>query len=290
MAEESPGTGLIEDVTLRDGLQGEDRCLSVREKVWLLGALVEAGIRRIQVGSFVHPDKVPQMANTEELCRYLSIGSGVTFTALVLNETGLERALKAGMRHLYTAISATETHNLENNHCTLREARQRIERMILAAKANGITVRAGIMMAFGCAFEGPVAAERVLDIARQYAHLGVDIIDLADTAGMATPRQAHDLVTRIRGETKVPISLHLHGTREQTLENTRWGLRAGAVLFDASLAGLGGCPFIPNAAGNLDTEAAVRLLEDLGMDPGIDAERLRKLRQALPRILGRPVP
>ncbi len=285
----SAGTATIEDVTLRDGLQGEQRLLSIGEKLQIVRGLVATGARRIQVGSFVHPDKVPQMADTDALCRQLPSAAGVTYTALVLNEIGLKRAIAVGLCHLYMAISATESHNLENSHCTLREARQRIEGMIRLAKLHGLTVRAGIMMAFGCVFEGKVEVEKILDIAGFYARLGVDIIDLADTAGMATPQQIFDLVTRVRVQTNIPVSLHLHGSGNRVLENMRWGLRAGAHLFDTSIAALGGCPFIPYAEGNVDTEAAVRLIQSEGIQTGIDCQRLRDLRQALSRMLGRPL-
>ena len=283
------GTAYIEDVTLRDGLQGERRLVPIAEKLQIVKGLIAAGVRRIQVGSFVHPEKVPQMANTDALCGYLPSEPKVTYTALVLNEAGLARAMKSGIHHLYMAISATESHNLENNHCTLQEARQRIGRMICRAKSENLFVRAGIMMAFGCAFEGPVEADRIVEMACRYASLGADIIDLADTAALAGPRQVYDLVSRAKAETGLPVSLHLHGSRDRVLENMRWGLRAGAILFDTSIAALGGCPFIPHAEGNLDTEAAVRLLQAEGIHPEIDGRKLRELRRTLSRMLQHPL-
>jgi hydroxymethylglutaryl-CoA lyase len=276
----------LEDVTLRDGLQNESKLLSVEEKSGIVKGLIAAGVRRIQVGSFVNPEKVPQMANTGGLFRMLPENKGVTYTALVLNETGLEQALDSGVRHLYMAISATETHNLKNNHCTFGEAKARIERMIIRAKHQGHSVRAGIMMAFGCAYEGMVPVERVIDIAKLYSRLEVDIIDLADTAALANPRQIFELVIMIRSETNdTPVSLHLHDTRKMGLPNMLAGLLAGVTLFDTSTGGLGGCPFVPEPAGNIATEEAAFMLEKMGILTGIHIKALYALKHSLEEVL-----
>ena len=281
----------IEDVTLRDGLQSEARLFSVEEKQTIAEGLVAAGVKRVQIGSFVNPKKVPQMANTGELFRRLPRGNNIIYTALVLNESGLEQAADLGIRHLYMAISATESHNLENNHCTLREARRQIERMITWAKGHDIIVRAGIMMAFGCSFEGKVPTERVLDLAKQYQQLGADVIDLADTSGMANPRQVFELVSLVYSETgQTPLSLHLHDARGLGLANMLSGLAAGVMLFDTSLGGLGGCPFIPNAAGNIATEDTAFMMNEMGIETGIDIPALFPLTHTLEELLQRRLP
>ncbi len=286
-----PKRVLIEDVTLRDGLQGEKRRFTLKEKLWIAHRLIESGVKRIQIGSFVHPGKIPQMADTSEFLRHLPEAANVTYTALVLNETGLDQAIQVGVSSLYMGISATNTHNLENSHCTLAEARTRIGKMITRAKANAITVRAGIMMAFGCAFEGKVPPERIVDIARQYKQLGVDIIDLADTAGRANPRQVFELVTRVLSETgETPVSLHLHDAWGMGLANLVSGLQAGVTHFDTSVGGLGGCPFIPKAAGNIPTEDAVYMLNEMEIETGIEPQTLCEIMRRLEQLLDRALP
>ena len=286
-----PEAVTFEDVTLRDGLQNEPRLLSVEEKVKIAEGLIAAGVKRIQIGSFVNPKQVPQMANTDALCQVLPERDDVIYTALVLNESGLERAVNAGIRHVYMAISATETHNLKNNHCTLKEAQKRIERMIAWAKEHHITVRAGIMMAFGCAYEGTVPPERIREIARHYHQIGVDIIDLADTAALANPRQIYTLVQGIRSEIPdTPLSLHLHDRRKMGLPNMLAGLLAGVTLFDTSVGGMGGCPFVPEPAGNITTEDAAFMMNEMGIETGIDISALCSLTHTLEELLGRSLP
>jgi len=282
-----PEAVTLEDVTLRDGLQNEIRLFSVEEKLNIVKGLIAAGAKRIQIGSFVNPEMVPQMANTGELFHALPQSKDITYTVLVLNETGLEQAIDTGVTHLYMAISATETHNLKNNHCTLEEAKFRIEGMITQAKShNNLSVRAGIMMAFGCAYEGLVPVERVIDIAKLYSRLGVDIIDLADTAALANPRQIFELVIMIRSETNdTPVSLHLHDTRKMGLPNMLAGLLAGVTLFDTSTGGLGGCPFVPEPAGNIATEEAAFMLEKMGIRTGIHLQALYTLNHSLKKTL-----
>ena len=282
-----PEAVTLEDVTLRDGLQNEIRLFSVEEKLNIVKGLIAAGAKRIQIGSFVNPEMVPQMANTGELFHALPQSKDITYTVLVLNETGLEQAIDTGVTHLYMAISATETHNLKNNHCTLEEAKFRIEGMITQAKShNNLSVRAGIMMAFGCAYEGLVPVERVIDIAKLYSRLEVDIIDLADTAALANPRQIFELVIMIRSETNdTPVSLHLHDTRKMGLPNMLAGLLAGVTLFDTSTGGLGGCPFVPEPAGNIATEEAAFMLEKMGIRTGIHLQALYTLNHSLKKTL-----
>jgi len=282
---------IIEEEVLRDGLQNEKHPFSTNEKLRLIHALIDAGVKRIQVGSFVHPKWVPQMADTDEIFRRLAPVPGMTYTALVLNKKGLERAIACGAKHLSMSVSASETHSLKNTNCSTEEAWSRIESLILSAKEHGITVRAGVMTAFGCAYEGPVPPERVLHLVTRYVALGVDEINLADTAGLGNPRLVYTVVKEakdIAGD--IPISLHLHDTRGMGLANLLSGLAAGATIFDTCTGGLGGCPFIPNAAGNIATEDAVFMLNEMGIETGIDVPSICSITHFLEETLKRKLP
>lgn len=287
-----PRRVVIEDEALRDGLQNEERIFSVAEKLDLVRGLEAAGVKRIQVGSFVHPKRVPQMANTDEVFRGLKRTDGVIYTALILNDKGLERALACGVGHLSMSMSASESHNRKNANCGRDEARVRARDMVTAAKDAGITVRAGIQSAFGCAYDGAIDPAFVLGVVEMYRDLGADEINLADTVGLANPRAVHELTARARdivGEA-VAVSLHLHDTRGLGLANMVAGLEAGATVFDAALGGLGGCPFIPKASGNIATEDAVYALEEMGVETGIDWRRLAAMVPAVERAIGRTLP
>jgi len=287
-----PARVVIEDEVLRDGLQNEKRIFSVAEKLDLIHDLEAAGVRRIQVGSFVHPKWVPQMANTDEVFRALKRTDGVLYTALILNDKGLERALACGVRHLSMSMSASESHNRKNANCGRDEAKARVRDMVTQAKAAGITVRAGIQSAFGCAYDGPIDPDFVLGVVEMYRDLGADEVNLADSVGLANPRAVHEMTARavdVLGG-KAEVSLHLHDTRGLGLANMVAGLDAGATIFDAALGGLGGCPFIPGATGNIATEDAVYALEEMGVKTGIDWRRLAARVPALEQAVGRALP
>jgi hydroxymethylglutaryl-CoA lyase len=286
------GDVLIEDEFLRDGLQNEARIFTVAEKLHYLAGLEAAGLRRIQVGSFVHPKWVPQMANTDELFAQIAPRPGVTHSALILNMAGLERALAAGVKHLSISVSASETHSRKNLNKSVEEARTQIAPILERALAAGIAVRAGIQSALGCGFEGRVDPARVLDIARSYGEIGVHEINIADTAGLANPVQVYDLCRRVREvvPAATALSLHLHDTRGLGLANMVAGLQAGVRIFDAALGGLGGCPFIPNATGNVATEDAAFALAEMGFATGIDHRALGALTRGLEGMLGRRLP
>lgn len=287
-----PNAVLIEDEALRDGLQIEKRMFSVDEKLALIAAIADAGVRRIQVGSFVHPKWVPQMANTDELFSRLPPREGVTYSALVLNRAGLDRAVKARVKHLSISVSASETHSWKNANKSVAEALAGIKPTIEAALGSGIAVRAGIQSALGCGYEGRIPLDRVLSIARQYGEVGVHEINIADTAGLANPRQVFDAATAVAGAVPAgtKLSLHLHDTRGLGLANMCAGLLAGVTTFDAAVGGLGGCPFIPAASGNIATEDAVFALQEMDVETGIDWARLCEITKTLEQMLGRRLP
>lgn len=283
---------LIEDEFLRDGLQNEARLLPLADKVAFVRGLEEAGLRRIQLGSFVNPARVPQMADTDALFGTLERRPGVTYTALVLNMAGLERALAVSVPHLSISVSASESHSRANVGKSVDEALAHIAPVIERALAAGVAVRAGIQSALGCGFEGRIAPERVVAIAGAFSSLGVHEINLADTAGLGNPRQVFELVGAVRAavRSEVGLSLHLHDTRGLGLANMVAGLQAGVRIFDAALGGLGGCPFIPAASGNIATEDAVFALEEMGVSTGIDWQALAALARRLESLVGRRLP
>jgi hydroxymethylglutaryl-CoA lyase len=291
------GSVLIEDEFLRDGLQNETRLFSIEEKLSIVTALEAAGCRRIQVGSFVHPKWVPQMADTDALferlhARPLKARPGVVHTALILNRAGLDRALAVGVRHLSISVSASETHSQKNTNRSVAEGRAAIVPVIERALSEGITVRAGIQSALGCGFEGQVDPAVVLEIARQWSDLGAHEINLADTAGLSNPVAVRDLCLRARDviRPEAQLSLHLHDTRGLGLANLFAGLQAGVRIFDTALGGLGGCPFIPKASGNIATEDTVFALTEAGFETGIDWRALRPAVALAEDLLGRRLP
>ncbi|MCA8907942.1 MAG: hydroxymethylglutaryl-CoA lyase [Rhodospirillaceae bacterium] len=286
------GDVLIEDEFLRDGLQNEQRIFSIAEKLWFVSALEAAGLRRIQLGSFVHPKRVPQMADTDELFDRIVPKPGVVYSALVLNDAGLSRALSADVNHLSISVSASESHSRKNTNRTCAEARAAITPTIERALSEGIAVRAGIQSALGCGFEGRIDPDRVVEIARAFSALGVQEINIADTAGLGNPRQVFELCSRLRQEIspETALSLHLHDTRGLGLANMVAGLEAGVRIFDAALGGLGGCPFIPKATGNIALEDAAYLCAELGLETGISWQALRRPVAEAEALLGRVLP
>ena len=283
---------LIEDEALRDGLQNEKLQFTVAQKLHYIDALVDAGVRRIQVGSFVHPLRVPQMANTDELFAALQPKPGVTYTALVLNAAGLERAIAAKVKHLSISVSASETHSRKNVGKSVAEAIEGIKPTIARALSEGIAVRAGIQSALGCGYEGPIALKRVCDIAEIWSELGVQEINIADSVGRGNPKQVFETVQAVRGFIRpdVALSLHLHDTRGLGLANMLAGLQAGVTIYDAAFGGVGGCPFIPSATGNIATEDAAYALEEMGVKTGVDWQKLCALALELEAALGRKLP
>ena len=286
------GCVLIEDEFLRDGLQNEKRAFSVEEKLGFVAQLEEAGVQRIQIGSFVHPKWVPQMANTDELFTRLKPREGVTYTALVLNGAGLDRALAVGVKHLSISVSASETHSQKNTNRSVDEGRAKIKPVIEKALGEGVSVRAGIQSALGCGFEGHIDPDRVSEIARDFAAMGVQEINIADTAGLSNPRAVYALCRRLRDEiqAEVALSLHLHDTRGLGIANFVAGLHAGIRIFDAAAGGLGGCPFVPKATGNIATEDVAFACEEMGIKTGINWQMLKAPVEQAEALLERTLP
>ncbi len=268
---------VLEDECLRDGLQVEKRIFFLEEKLQIFDSLKNAGVGRIQVGSFVNPKRVPQMADSDELIRTILQQNphGPLITALILNDKGLGRALDCGVRHVSMSVSVSNTHSLKNAGKSAADALDAMTGLITQAVNSGLTVRAGLQCSFGCAYEGRIAEAAVLNAAEKLASAGAAEINLADSTGMGNPESIQSLVGKVGNEfPQVGLSLHLHDTRGLGMVNMYAGYRAGVRVFDVCTGGLGGCPFIRGAAGNVPTEDAVNMFDSLGVKTGIDVKAL----------------
>ncbi|MCU0613881.1 MAG: hydroxymethylglutaryl-CoA lyase [Desulfobacterales bacterium] len=276
------------EVGPRDGFQFEPTIIPTELKVQIIEDLVGAGISHIQVTSFVNPKKVPQMADAEKLVRLLPKKEHVIYSGLVLNAKGVERAAAAGISHVEISISASDTHGLKNAGMSFSQAFSQAKEMISLAKSFHQTIRASVQCSFGCAFEGEVDTRRVIQIVEQYLEHGVDAVCLSDTTGMATPLKLEYLLGKVIPMAKqIPAMLHLHDTRGLGLVNVMTALLNGVTYFDTSLGGMGGCPFVPNASGNIATEDTVYLLESLGIETGIDKTKVAKCSIRLEHFLNK---
>jgi hydroxymethylglutaryl-CoA lyase len=279
---------ILQEVGPRDGLQNEKTILAPEARAEIINLLADAGLPRIQIGSFVNPRLVPQMAETDKVFRHLKIKDQVRYSVLVLNRRGLQAALDAGLRHVEVFVSASETHSMKNSNMTVSEALSQAQGMIDLAISHGVGVTAGVMCALGCFYEGAVPVAQVMDIVAALEEHGPTEICLADTAGMGRPEDVCALLSALLG--KIPaerISLHLHDTHGFGQANLMAGLEVGVRRFDTSVAGLGGCPFIPGAKGNIPTETVIETLESMNFTSGVDLEKIRGIALRVRRLLGR---
>ena len=273
------------DVGPRDGLQNDKVTLEPAVRAELCARLANAGLQRIEAASFVHPKLVPQMAGAEEVFANLP-QDGATYASLVLNRKGLERALQTSTTEIHVAYPVTDTFAQRNQNTTVEQAAQIAEEII---QATDLKVTATVSVAFGCPFEGHVDPGLVIEHAHRMAAAGADEVILADTIGVGVPRQVKELVPRALQGGK-PVGLHMHNTRNTGYANAIAGLEHGATIFDASVGGLGGCPFAPRATGNIATEDLVYLLENEGVETGIDLDALIEVAEWLSQTLGRELP
>jgi hydroxymethylglutaryl-CoA lyase len=281
----------IRDVGPRDGLQNEPP-VPVADRVRLIDALSAAGLRRIEAASFVRPDAIPAMAGAEEVLASITRRPGVRYTALVPNRRGAERALAAGADELEAVVSASATHNSKNLRRTPEETVTEIAGVIELAHAAGRSVDAGVATCFGCPYEGDIDPAVVARYARRLIDLGADTLFFGDTTGMGSPRRVGLLLDAIQsaGIDLAVVSLHLHDTRGTGLANAYAALERGVSRFDASIGGLGGCPYAPGASGNIATEDLVHMFEDLGVSTGISLDGLIAAAHLAEEIVGRRLP
>ncbi|HLL04034.1 MAG TPA: hydroxymethylglutaryl-CoA lyase [Myxococcaceae bacterium] len=276
------------EVGPRDGLQNELRTLPTRDKARLIEALVASGERRIEVTSFVSPKWIPQLADAEELLRLVGRKEGVVFSALVPNLKGLQRAREAGLQEAAVFISASEAHSKKNINKTIAEAVEASREVVMAATQAGMRVRGYLSTVWGCPYEGTVPVERVVEICRKLVDMGIYQLSLGDTIGVGTPRQTEEILSALMKYIPVEkLALHMHDTRGTALANALVGLSAGVTTFDASIGGLGGCPYAPGAAGNLATEDAVFMFHGMGVETGINLDRLVGAGELAQELIGR---
>jgi len=286
---------IVHEVGLRDGLQMEQRTVPTDQKRRWVDFLYASGVDLIQVGSFVHPGKVPQMADTDLLVRdLLAAGTkppGVTLSGLVLNEKGLERALHCGVEMICMGVSASETHSRKNTGMGVEEATERIVAIALQAGREQRRIQVSVQSAFGCGFEGPIAKERVLAIVARYLEAGLRTISLADTAGHATPPQVEALCGEVRRlDERVELACHFHNTYGMGLANCYAALQAGVTMFESAMGGLGGCPFTKVAGGNVSSEDMVHMFHRLGLRHDIRLSPLLDLAKDVGTHFGREMP
>jgi len=286
----------VNDVAVRDGFQIEKNFVPTATKIEVINQLSRTGLHRIEVTSFVSPKAVPALADANEVLAGIDRVPGVIYIALVPNVRGVQNAAATARRpdELNAVISASETHNRANINRTHEQSLAELPTMVRAAHEAGMKITMSLSTTFGCPFEGHVHEDVVLDFVARFRDAGLDGISLADTTGMANPRQVRDLVRRVLDRFPPPndtfYTLHFHNTRGMGLANVVAGIEAGVRSFDGSVSGLGGCPFAPGATGNICTEDMVNMLEDMGYDTRVDLAKLLAVSRRIPAIVGHDTP
>nr|BFE64276.1 hydroxymethylglutaryl-CoA lyase [Dactylosporangium thailandense] len=280
----------MREVAPRDGLQNEDP-VPAADKVQLLDALSGTGVGRIEAVSFVHPKAIPQMADAGEVWERAKKNPSVRYSALVPNTKGAERAIAAGFTEIEVVVSASDTHNRRNVNRSTDESLDDIAGLIDLLHAAGASAEVIIATSFGCPFEGDIDPKRVAGIVDRVVADGADRVAFGDTTGMGTPRRVEDVIGPVRERhPDLPLLLHFHNTRGTALANILTAMRLGITEFDASVGGLGGCPYAPGATGNVATEEVVHMLHDMGYDTGIDLGALIEAARLAQEIVGRELP
>ncbi len=286
-----PARVSVYEVSPRDGLQNERATVPLRGKLRLIEALAAAGLRRIEITSFVSPKWIPQLADADETARYAAPPEGAVYSALCPNARGLERARASGIREIAVFVSASETHNKKNVNKTVADTLTAFESTVGPALQLGMRVRGYLSTVWGCPFEGEVDTGRAVAIAARLSEMGGSQVSLSDTIGVGTPRQTERILRTATAAVPVErLAMHMHDTRGTALANVLVGLEMGVRDFDASVGGLGGCPYAPGAAGNLATEDLVYMLQGMGIDTGIDLERLVEAGRVAEGLVGRKLP
>ncbi|MEO6602217.1 MAG: hydroxymethylglutaryl-CoA lyase [Polyangiaceae bacterium] len=291
MLDALPDQVSIYEVSPRDGLQNEALPIPLDGKKQLISALIDSGLKRIELTSFVSPRWVPQLADAEQLAREFQAPPGVTLSALCPNAKGFERAHAAGLKEIAVFMSASETHNKKNTNKSIAESLDTFREVVPPALAANMRVRAYVSTVWGCPYEGDVDPRASLDITRTLLELGCYQVSLGDTIGVGTPLVTKRLVSMFLTEFAAPqLALHFHDTRGTALANALVGLELGIRDFDSAVAGLGGCPYAPGAAGNLATEDLVYMLHGMGIETGVDLDRLIEAGRVAEAVVGRRLP
>src|SRR4051812_2456501 len=286
-----PARVTMREVGTRDGIQSLGAFVPTEHKIEMANRLAKTGLTRIEVTSFVSPKAVPQMADAEQVMAGIERVPGVSWEPLVPNVRGTERALATNPDRVMVVLAASDTFNLKNIRMTIEESLASIEGIVELARGANIPVTAGIATSFGCPFEGEVPEERLLSVVGRLLDLGADEVMIADTTGMANPLQVERTIGRVRERwPDVPFALHFHNTRGMGLANVVAGLRVGVSIYDASIGGIGGCPFAPKATGNVSTEDVVHMLHEMGIETGVDLDALIACAERMGEILGSELP
>lgn len=287
-----PSHVTVYEVGPRDGLQNEAESLSVEARVEYVDRLTESGLTAIEVGSFVSPRAIPQLADTEEVFTRIHRASGTRYPVLVPNLKGLERAIASGVREIAVFTAASETFNRHNINAGVDESIERFRPVVARAQEEKIRVRGYVSTAFGCPYEGDVPPDAVREVVHKLLDLPVDEISLGDTIGVATPSRVYDVIETLydSGVTRAVLALHLHDTRGTGLANVYAGLECGILTYDSASGGVGGCPYAPGAAGNLATEDLLYLLQGLGIETGVSLPKVVDASRFLAAAIGHRPP
>jgi hydroxymethylglutaryl-CoA lyase len=292
----NPARLYINDVAVRDGFQIEKRFVPTATKVEVVNQLARTGLHKIEVTSFVSPKAVPALADANDVLSGIDRVPGVVYVALVPNLRGVRNAADTPKKpdEVNAVVSASETHNRANINRTHEQSLAELPEMVKGAHAAGMKITMSLSTTFGCPFEGHVHEDVVMDFVERFVALGFDGISLADTTGMANPKQVRDLTRKVLRSFPPPnetfYTLHFHNTRGMGLANVVAGIEAGVRSFDGSVSGLGGCPFAPGATGNICTEDMVNMLEDMGYDTRVDLAKLLAVARRIPAVVGHDVP
>ena len=287
----SPTSVTIVEVGPRDGFQNVKREIPTGDKVKIIDLLSAAGLNCIEATSFTHPKWIPQLKDAAEVIRRITRRPGVVFSALIPNEKGLDRAIENGVEEVVFVISASEALNRENFNKSTSESLAELFTVAEKARRKGVRLRGTVAASFGCPFEGSVAMERVMEVAKAFQRAGASEVTLADTTGIAHPLQVRELLSRLLSElSHLPIALHFHDTRKIGLVNVYSAWQTGARIFESSIAGLGGCPYAPGAPGNVATESLVYMFHKMGVVTGVNLDRLLECAQITKELVSHSTP
>jgi hydroxymethylglutaryl-CoA lyase len=287
----SPNQVSIYEVGPRDGLQNERVTVPLGDKLRLIESLIWAGVRRMELTSFVSPKWIPQLADADDLAKLAPRPEGVELSALCPNAKGLARAKECNMHEVAVFMSASETHNRKNINRSVAETLAVYRELVAEARALGMRVRGYVSTVWGCPYEGDVSIASGVEVARSLSEMGCYEVSLGDTIGVGTPRQTSEILRAMAGATSLEkLALHMHDTRGTALANVAVGLQHGIRVLDSSIGGMGGCPYAPGAAGNVATEDLVYMLHGMGIETGINLDRLVECARAAGSIVGRALP
>ncbi|MEH7385941.1 hydroxymethylglutaryl-CoA lyase [Bacillus sp. JJ1521] len=282
-----PSKVVICEVAPRDGFQAELKWIPTEQKLHIIRELAKIGIQSMEITSFVHPKAIPNLKDASEVVRSSQDLTGIKFRALVPNVKGAERAVEAGITKLKLMLSATDSHSISNANSTTEEALNKLEPIIEFADKKGVGVGGSISVAFGCPYEGKVPISRITYVLDRYSQMGINEVSLADTTGMANPRQVYEMLGELKQRyPEMTFSMHLHNTRGMAIANAVAALQQGIIHFDSSIAGLGGCPYAPGASGNIATEDLVHTFHEMNIETGIDLDLAINAAKEVKQMLG----